>query len=116
MAILDLPSHLASKAIDITNIGSNELAWSREDALHVLELFAEHLTVVLGGDVLELQAGKYKYTYDNWHFDPSSVNSPATNSKNSIQLAKTYIQGYREGPFVFVLVTPPYVWRFTTPR
>ena len=115
MAILELPPQLASKAIDLTEIGLNELAWSREDALLILELFSEHSTVVLGGDVLKLRGSKYHFTYDNWHFDPIPIDPPAQNSKNSIQVASTYIEKYREGPFVFVLVPPSFVWRFATP-
>lgn len=113
MAIFDLPPQLASKTIDLTNTGLDEFAWSREDALLVLDFFLEHQIVVLGGDVLELRDSKYHHTYDNWHFDPSVTNPPALNSKNSIQVAKAYIQGYREGPFIFVLVTPQYTWRIT---
>ena len=54
-------------AVDLSEIGCDELAWPRNEALEVAECLRSHDLAVLGGDVLEIKDGEPRHTYDNWY-------------------------------------------------
>jgi hypothetical protein len=97
---MKIPKNIQEKAIDLTSIGLNEVAWQKGDALLLLDYFDTNSVFVLGGDVLTLQDGTYQHNYDNWFFEKNEGNA-----KDSVQKAKIYISDYPEGNYVFVIVS-----------
>ncbi|MBT3189330.1 MAG: hypothetical protein HN736_04265 [Anaerolineae bacterium] len=78
----------------------SEVAWSKTDALDLLEHFKSAGHFVLGGDVLALETDCYQHNYDNWHF-----NYEDGHAQESIEQAINYINNYPAGDYAFVLVT-----------
>ena len=102
---MNIPDDLKSRAIELSPMGFNELAWERGDAIVLLNSLRGTNTIILGGDVLKRVENNWKHNYDNWHFDPSALNSLEKNSEDSITSAERYIQNYPKGSYAFVLVS-----------
>lgn len=98
-----LPSPLASSAVDLSEFGVHALAWSRSDALAVLEHLADWEMPVLGGDVLS-SVRPLEYAYANWHSDPGADEDVATYAQRSQRETRDYIERYPTEPAWFVLV------------
>lgn len=96
---MNLPSELSCKKIELTDMGSNGVAWKKEHALVLLNYYKEHEVFVIGGDVLSKQGDYYKHNYDNWYFEPNEGTF-----NQSILKAENYIKNYPEGNYIFVLV------------
>jgi hypothetical protein len=64
-----IPETIKTKAISLQNIGVNDIAWFRSDALKLLKIFEDSSIAVVGGDVLKKDNDNYKYNYDNWDSD-----------------------------------------------
>ena len=91
---------LLNRAINLSHLGVNELAWKYEDALHVLDELVNKNVIIVGGDVLEKQENTIDYTYDNWYYN-------GNNLQDSFKQAKEYITNYclRNGVnYYFVIV------------
>ncbi len=81
-----------------------ELAWWASDVPCLLEYAAKENLVILGGDVVTLQG---VYTYDNWYYEVTNLQSVKTAIHGSIATAGKYVNDYvqRNGnEFLFVLV------------
>ena len=98
-----LPSDLANSAVDLSEFGAHELAWSRSDALAVLEHLADWGVPVLGGDVLS-SVNPLKHAYANWHSDQGADEDIASYARRGQRETRDYIQRYPAAPAWFVLV------------
>jgi Immunity protein 40 len=98
-----LPSHLADSAIDLSEFDVHELAWSRSDALAVIEHLVSWEMPILGGDVLS-SVNPLTYAYANWHSDQRADEDIAAYARRSQHEARDYIGRYPTGPAWFVLV------------
>ena len=81
-----------------------ELAWRVSDVPCLLEHAARENLVILGGDVVTLQG---VYTYDNWYYEVSNLQSVKTAVHGSIATARKYVHDYVQkngNEFLFVLV------------
>lgn len=76
-----------NKAVDLSQIGINELAWGCIDIFRVLEELVDRNTIILGGDVFYDKNNKINHTYDNWYYN-------GNNSQESFNQAKNYITNY----------------------
>lgn len=71
-----LPKDLLDAAVDLREIGTNQLAWPREAAVRVVAQLAGHGLAILGGDVLVIEGGRPAYTYDNWYVPKKEAADP----------------------------------------
>jgi len=94
-----LQEELVSRAISLDEIGVNEVAWKRDDALEVLKALSEQKCVILGGDVLVIKETGIEYTYDNWFSDKKvkPLNDWSEKVRVSAEIARKYINKYHEG-------------------
>lgn len=60
---------LKKKGRPLHDIGINEIALSKADALEAIKSLRLSQMAILGGDVLEIVDGKPKHTYDNWYYN-----------------------------------------------
>ena len=95
-----IPNSLKKKAIDLNYIGLSEVAWSKNDAIELLDHLEVSSVFVLGIDVLSFQDDSYKHNFDSFYFQKADGDF-----QDSIKQAKLYLQNYPEGDFVFVIVT-----------
>lgn len=104
---LDLPTELKAAAVPLAELHVREVAWSRANALRVLDQISGQSVAVLGGDVLEAPDGRMRYAYSNWHAERNHDESFSEYAARSIDAARRYINDYPQGPpepfFVLVL-------------
>jgi hypothetical protein len=107
---LDLPAPLAAAAVDLTEFGVSEHAWSRSDALEFLNQLSGRRIVILGGDVLS-SVRPLTYANANWHCDSLSTEDLDSYVARSHRVAREYIARYpdRNVWFVFVLQESPHL-------
>ena len=82
---------ISSKEFDCVNVFCNELAFSIDDAVKVLDCYNELSIIILGGDILNNQL---KHNYDNWYYNISNNLSNDQNIKQSIDVARKYLLNY----------------------
>ena len=78
---------IINRAIDLSIIGVNELAWNYSDSLEILDNLLEQNIIIYGGDVLKIDGDRIAYTYDNWYYE-------GDNYIKSYDKAKDYIINY----------------------
>ncbi|MFL5562975.1 MAG: hypothetical protein ACJ79K_16000 [Gemmatimonadaceae bacterium] len=100
---LDLPPNVASAALPLNASGVHELAWSRADALRVLDYLAGRPIAVLGGDVLS-SVEPLEYAHANWHAERQPDEGPHQYVARSQNVAREYIHRYPGTHAWFVLV------------
>lgn len=106
----DEPSYaqlLASKGVSLQQLGLDDIALPRADALIALELLQQQSVPILGGDVYVVRGDRTELAHANWHSDPRADESRADYVARSCQDARTYIAAYphRDGETpVFVIV------------
>src|ERR1700719_2880953 len=86
---------IIEKAISLKKYGVNDLAWSREDALNLIELIMEDKIGVLGGDVYKITADRLVPLYDNWSCEFDDEKDGFLRSKIESQ---KYIENYPVKP------------------
>ena len=91
-----IPPSLLQKGRQLAEIGLNEVAWLKQDALVLLKAFEDSEIVILGGDVYRDIGGKLISTYDNWYCDPEIGENEASYAPRSRQKAIDYIGNYQE--------------------
>ena len=102
-----LSEDLLDAAVDLQEIGTNQLAWPREAAVRVVAHLAEHGLAILGGDVLVIEGGRPAYTYDNWYVPKKKPADPWEEYvAGARETATSYITKYneRERRIVYSLV------------
>ena len=96
-----LPQELLDRGIFLRDkIGVYEIGWKFDDVIKVLDIIKEKETVVLGGDVYELNDDEIIITYDSWSFSGS-------NFIKSFEKASKYINNYYKNngdDFIYTLV------------
>jgi hypothetical protein len=101
----ELPPELAARATAGAE-GSDEVAWSRADALAVLACLVASDVAVLGGDVLHRSKGRTAHAYDNWYCDRDSGKLWQTYVKRSRRVAEDYMRRYpdpEDGSILYTL-------------
>ncbi len=90
----DTIDNLLKNGLSLKEIGVNNWALRKNDALKVLQKFEEMQVAILGGDVCELKDGIIQYNYDSWHCDRLKEESDHDFVMRSIQDTKRYIEVY----------------------
>jgi hypothetical protein len=103
-----LDAALIARGIDLMpTCGAAEFAWSRQDALAVIEAARLAGLRVLGGDVLRRSDLGIEPTNDNWHSDQDDTESNESFAVRSCDEARSYVGRYRQrgdDALLFVLV------------
>ena len=89
---------IKNKSIDLSEMGVNNFALTKKDALKLLEKFKENNIFLYGGDFLEKQNKKINYNYINW----------STNGKNiihNLEYAENFIKKYAKDTMYIEFVT-----------
>ena len=91
-----LSKFLQNKAKKLTSVGlENSFAWTKKDALHVINELAAQDIAILGGDILKmLDNGLFEYTYDNWYIKEQSGLTWREYVKYSQEYSHSYILSY----------------------
>ncbi len=96
-----------SCGLSLHDLGVNNWALSKEQALRVLDMFEMQNIAVLGGDVYEMINSLPSSNYDNWCCDQNANESLDEYVSRSNDYAKRYIRNYRSSTgreVLFVLV------------
>lgn len=94
----------------LEEFGINNVAFPREQALLLVDVFKKYGLSVLGGDVYMKTGSAIDITYDNWYCDKRVNESDGDFLKRSCDVAETYIKEYKrkniikEPLFAFVVV------------
>jgi len=70
---------------DISELGVQDLAFLPEEADRYIEHLKNEKILILGGDILFVDNGKAKFSYDNWY-------SESTDYLETYQVAKKYFE------------------------
>jgi hypothetical protein len=79
------------RARSLEALGLNEVAWTQEDALQVLDQLRGMPVAILGGDVYSSKTGHLMPTYDNWCCDRHADEDFAAFAARSQRVAAEYI-------------------------
>ena len=81
------------RGLKLIEIGINEIAFNKSDALKVLEELEKNSIAVLGGDVYYIKNNVITLTYDNWFINRNDEEWLLYVEK-SIKKARSYIRIY----------------------
>ena len=98
---------LHSKGLRLNQLGIEEIALSRHDALRAIGFLESDLIPILGGDVYYRSGSKIEVAYDNWHSDPVPEETQSDFLRRGWKTAREYIEAFpeRQGvDLLFVLV------------
>lgn len=98
---------LNAKGRPLQEIGVNEIALQRPDALKAIEALQDTQVAILGGDVLRVLNGRPAYTGDNWYSEQGGNESLTGFLKRSWEIAEQYIRSYpdpEDGTVLYTLV------------
>lgn len=86
---------ILEKGISLSPMGVNNKAFSKKDALELVERLFILKIPILGGDVCEINEYNFiEYNYDNWSCNKQSDESDETYLTRSILRTKEYINNY----------------------
>jgi hypothetical protein len=89
---------IKNKSIDLSEMGYNNFALSKKDALELLEKFKENNILLYGGDFLEKKEGRINYNYTNWSTDGKDI-------MYNLEYAKDFIKKYATNDMYVAFVT-----------
>jgi hypothetical protein len=89
---------IKNKSIDLSEMGVNNFALSKNDALELLEKFKENNILLYGGDFLEKKAGQINYNYTNWSIDGKDI-------MYNLEYTKDFIKKYATNDIYIEFVT-----------
>ena len=86
------------KSISLENYELNDLAWTKEDALALIDSIINDEIGILGGDVCKITSSHLEFLYDNWscEIDENELKEKYY-SRSKIE-SKKYIENYPVNP------------------
>jgi len=99
---------LSSKGRLLQGMGIGGFALAKEDALEAVRSLVGSQVAIAGGDVLCVENGRPKYTYDNWYVNRREEESLKDYLARSWDTAERFIREYpdpRDGTILYTLVT-----------
>ena len=87
----DYAQLLATKGVSLGQLGLEEVALRREDALRAIRVLQESSVPILGGDVYFEQQGGVESAYASWYVDKQDNESRKTFADRSCLKAKNYV-------------------------
>ena len=91
------------------DVGVDNWALTREQALMALDKFEAEAIGIFGGDVFDNQRGELQPNCDNWNCDPEPDESKSAFVFRSIMKARAYIANYQGTECFFVIVPTDYL-------
>ena len=82
------------KGISLRELGIDDIALNREDAIGAIELLQTSAIPILGGDVYNQKANRIELAYANWHSEPTTTESRTQFAERSCIESKRYIADY----------------------
>lgn len=82
------------KGISLRELGVDDVALNRKDAISAIELLQTSSIPILGGDVYNQSANHTDLAYANWHCEPTTNESHAQFAERSCIESKQYIANY----------------------
>lgn len=98
--IIEIKEYILKHGESLSEAGVDGYGLTKESIISLMNSDLVEGTVVLGGDVYELNNGKPCLSFDNWYFDPTG--SPS-DSEESIAKALEYVTRYRKDGVLFSL-------------
>jgi Immunity protein 40 len=95
MAFTEEANRILESGFSLSNIGIENWALSKEQALVALEDLTKLNATVLGGDVVQFVQNVPRLTYDNWFCEIEDGESTMAFAIRSLVVAKSFINGYR---------------------
>jgi len=98
---------LDAKGISLRELGIQDMALERGDALAAVELLRKASTPILGGDVYVKRKANIELAYANWYSDPNPNEASNDYLRCSWHATENYIKNFPEpmdGEPLFVLV------------
>lgn len=98
---------LRSKGRPLQDVGVGGFALAMEDALDAVRSLVGSRVAIAGGDVLRIENGRPRYTYDNWYVNRQGDESLEEYLTRSWNTAERYIREYpdpRDGTILYALV------------
>ena len=95
---------ILSVGVSLKNLGINNWALSRNDALEALSKLKSSGIAVLGGDVFVFSNGIIDQNYDNWYCERNPMESNTDFIASSIEKTRHYIEKYLDQNALFSLI------------
>ena len=86
---------ILSKGLSLKEIGINNWALTKDQALKAIDHLALEDISILGGDVLRVDDGIIEHTLDNWHCDHLAGEEIKAFVQRSLLKARDYITNYK---------------------
>ena len=96
------------KYYSLMPLGIDAYAFSKEQALHIISIFAEKHIPILGGDVYYLNNGLITDSNDSWYCNRNTGETEQEFAERSCLVAKKHIESYPENDIaknLFCIVT-----------
>lgn len=87
MVMKSVLDFIKKRAIDLTEMGVNNFALKKSDALKLIEKFKEANILLYGGDFIINKDGKMEYNYVNWSTNDDDIDY-------NLEYAKKFIEKY----------------------
>lgn len=85
---------IQSCGISLQDIGIEDIALNREDAIFAIDLLRQSAIPILGGDVYIRNSGRIDHAYANWHSDPKANETRDQFAERSCLEARRYVSDY----------------------
>jgi len=85
---------ILSCGVTLHDMGVNNWALTKEQALAAFDKFTDQKISVLGGDVYELVDGSPESNYDNWYCEREGGESLEFFATRSVRQARAYVNNY----------------------
>ena len=100
---------IKDKYIDLSEMGVNNFALLKNDALELLKKFKKNNILLLGGDFIEKKNGELNYNYINWSTDGQDI-------IDNITYAENFIIKYATNDTYIELVTQINLYKLINPE
>ena len=96
MALDEFRAFLNSRGVALHDLGMDEKALARADALEAIPILRQAEIPILGGDVFREVGTEVQLAYANWSCNRESSEATPAFATRSAAKAETYIQSYPE--------------------
>ncbi|MCB1067109.1 MAG: hypothetical protein KDK56_02880 [Simkania sp.] len=104
---IKISEKIKNASVSLEKYGLNELAWTKENAINLINSILNDKIAILGGDVYLLASGNIEPLYDNWYCEKVSFETQNEYFLRSKLEALQYIKNYpvkNDEKIIFVIV------------
>ena len=94
----EILEYIKDKSIDLSEMGVNNFALLKDDALELIKKFGKNNILLYGGDFIMRKDGKINYSYTNWSTDGKDI-------VYNLKYAKNFIEKYATDDIYIEFVT-----------